>query len=353
MRIALIVPSLHGGGAEFVASQWASYLRAQGDTVTVLATHSQSDDDCEIIIGASFGARLRHLRMRLQQDSFDAILSLAPHWNLLAVMGAMGLKPKPRVLISGRTMEAESLRMGKNKKAEIILAKRLYRLADGFIAISHSTAAEAQAMFGVQNEKIWVIPNPATAKVDQESTVGRRAGIAGGASETLDIVVPGRLVPGKRPWLAINVAVECARTTGRRVCVHFFGRGIEQDLVEHFSHDRVDLVFHGWVDRWFDEAPKPSIVLLASRIEGFANVLVEAASVGLPSVASSRALGVADAIIPGVTGVLTLTDSVSAFARAVIEAEGLPPMDVDRWLAQFSLESSGSKLRQALVAGSG
>lgn len=353
MHVAILVPSLHGGGAEFVASQWAYYLRTGGDKVTVLTTHAPDAEDSEHLPGAWFGARLRHLRKILQREPFDTVLAMAPHWNLLAILATIGLKRSPRILISGRTMEAESRRMGKNKKIEILLAKILYRRADGFIAISHPAAAEAQAMFSISNDKIWVVPNPASAKIKRQSLTVLAPREQHGDSGGLDLVVPARLVAGKRPRLAFEIAVECARISGRTVNLHFFGSGVEEAPMRDIPHlDDVKLLFHGWVEDWYLEAPRPAVVLLPSRIEGFANVLVEAAYAGLPSVASSRAFGVADAMVPGMTGILTLSSSVQDFAHAVIQAEQLEPTAASEWLKRFSLESSGSKLKQAIVGNS-
>ncbi len=53
--------------------------------------------------------------------------------------------------------------------------------------------------------------------------------------------------------------------------------------------------------------------MLSSFVEGFGNVLVEAALVGVPFVSMSRALGVADAIVPGMTGFLCFSDTPAGF----------------------------------------
>lgn len=349
MRIAILVPSMHGGGAEFVASQWASYLEDRGDSVVVLATHPNPGEPCERVHGVWFGERLIHLRKRLQRDSFDLVLALAPHWNLLAIVATRGIKHRPKVVISGRTIETEARRMGSNKAVEMFLARVWYPRADAFVAISHPTAAEAQSFFRIPREKLWVVPNPATAKLDASEALAprpRRSSIAPG--DPLEIVIPGRLVRGKRPLFALEVARHCAELSDRPVTVHFFGKGPEQSALEQASVPGVEVKLHGWVEQWYQEAPRGSVVLLSSQIEGFANVLVEAAAANLPSVACSRALGVADAMVPGVTGILTLTDNADELAAALLEAERLTPsILLSSWLPRFSLQSSGESLRRA------
>ena len=60
------------------------------------------------------------------------------------------------------------------------------------------------------------------------------------------------------------------------------------------------------------------------RDEGSGDELVRAAARGVPSVALSTALGVADGIIPGVTGELALDDDPESVADAVVTAASLP-----------------------------
>lgn len=348
MRIAILVPSLHGGGAEFVAVQWAEYLGSMGDEVTILTTHAPKGSRSVHIRGRWFGERLLSLRGVLKRQRFDIVLSFAPHWNLLAVVSTFAFRGRPTICISGRTIEIEAVRAGNQKRIEITLAKIWYRLADGFIAISHATAAEAQARFGIPVSRIWVVPNPALAKLGEFD--GRPAS-APASGSTLEIAVPGRLTSSKRPRLALSVAQRCATITRRPVRVHFFGSGAEEEAVRRAVPQDIEVVFHGWVEQWFDEVPPGAVVLLPSRLEGFANVLVESAARGFPSVASSRALGVSDAILPGITGSLALTDSIDDFAEAVLEAEDIElGIAAGAWFRRFTPEASGARLRRALVA---
>ncbi len=111
--------------------------------------------------------------------------------------------------------------------------------------------------------------------------------------------------------------------------------------------------FRGWVTAWFDEAAADAVVLLPSVAEGFANVLVEAAAAGIPSVTSSRALGVADAIVPEVTGIFAMDSRPESFAAAVDRARQLTPVDAGAWFSRFAPEHSGTKLLEVISAVTG
>jgi glycosyltransferase involved in cell wall biosynthesis len=88
-----------------------------------------------------------------------------------------------------------------------------------------------------------------------------------------------------------------------------------------------------------DDLPASAVVLLPSPCEGFGNVLVEAAAAGVPSVAISSALGVADAVVPGLTGELALSDDPGDVADAVEKAATLS-VDAGAWLERFSVDNS-------------
>ena len=83
--------------------------------------------------------------------------------------------------------------------------------------------------------------------------------------------------------------------------------------------------------------------------DGGAVVLVEAAAAGYPSVAISGALGVADAIVPGITGELALSADPADIADALLRAADLTLTGIDPWLRRFSIEASGADLERVLV----
>jgi glycosyltransferase involved in cell wall biosynthesis len=356
VKILILVPSLSGGGAEFVAREWATYLVSQGDQVSVALTNPKPEDSIPLSVSTvpASGSLFRvvlGLRAYCRDAHVDAILALMPHWNLLAIVIARSIPAsrRPKVVISGRNM-ARGLRsvFGTKYSVKQWLARRLYRRADAFVAISHPVAAEAIAEYKLDGSAVRVVPNPAMAKVIERGSKDPIArGVRGGG---IDIVVPGRLVPQKRPMLALAAAALLSERTPTEVRVHFFGVGPLEASLQNAATDRgVHAFFHGWRRDWFSEAPAGSVVLLASLAEGFGNVLVEAAGSGLPSVASSRCLGAADAIVPGITGELVGGDSAEDYARGIRRASEITISGIESWLDRFSPGSSGAALREVLL----
>ncbi|WP_084644382.1 glycosyltransferase [Microbacterium gubbeenense] len=354
-HIAILVPSLAGGGAEFVARTWAAGLVERGARVTLLLTHSETEEDVPLgaevveIPSVGFISRLRRLRRVIQQLRPAAVISLMPHWNVLALAATRGIGDV-KVLISGRN--AESVLVGSVSatfRLEIFLARLLYRRTDGYIAISHPVAAEAITKYRIDPQRVWVVPNPATAKISPSLALERRSGRASRKpGNRVILTVPARIVEQKRPVIAVRVAKILAGR-GLDVEVHYFGDGNLRELVQaEADRAAVPVRFHGWVNEWFLECDKDSVVLLPSVAEGFGNVLVEAAAVGVPSVATSQALGLADAVVAGVTGELTIDADVEGFADAVERAMALPPIAEEGWLERFSPGTSTDLLVESI-----
>jgi glycosyltransferase involved in cell wall biosynthesis len=348
LRVGLVVPSLKGGGAEFVALQWASYLQRTGHIVTVITTH---DPDARLpditvvpIAAPSFVSRVAYLRRHVEQAGYDVLIGLMPHWNLLVLLSTLGMSDGPATIISGRNVEAPLRRVhGASYRAELALCRLVYPRAHAYVAISHPVAAEAISRYRLDPAQVWVVPNPATGK-DPAPRPGAPAGRVE-EGRTVTLTVPARLVRQKRPDLAVKAAAVLRADHGIDASVEFFGRGPEEVLVREVAADLdVPIRLHGWVDAWFDEAAPDAVVVLPSVAEGFGNVLVEAAAAGIASVASSQALGVADAVVPNVTGVLTMGAHPDELAAAVVAAMALGSVSAPAWLARFSPEESGQHL---------
>jgi glycosyltransferase involved in cell wall biosynthesis len=355
MRVLIAIPSLSGGGAEFVAEQWARHLVHEGDDVTVYLTHPESADtapDGVSLVKARpghFVMQARDLERHLKDNPTDVVLGLMTYSNLLSIVATRLLGGnRPRVIISERTL-AHAPQTGRRVsiKSKRLLAQRLYRYADLFVAISHPVGAESIAEYRLSPERVLVVPNPSYAKAKARHS---RRNVQTFDANCLDIIVPARLVAVKRPLIAVDVAASVSAAFPGDVRLHFFGVGpLHDEIVSRARQANVDVVMHGWIHNWFEHCPAGSVVLVTSIVEGFSNVLVEAAATGLRSVAASRCLGVADAVVPGITGELTSGNSAEDYAAAILAMSREPVRDVESWLERFSLENSGRILRDAFL----
>ncbi|TNM61076.1 glycosyltransferase family 4 protein [Streptomyces sp. NP160] len=352
--ITFVVTSLHGGGAEAVGRAWMGWLASRGHRVRVLATsrkqapgHLPEGVQLDHLVGGH-AQKVAQLRRELTQQPCDVVLAMQSYPNLVAVAAATALRrpQRPAVLVSERNLVTPGLvgaRIGHRAKHQ--LTRMAYPRADRVIAISHPVAAELLAGAGVSPERCVVVANPAAAL-----TSGRPARRGAGGGGTLEVVLAHRMVRQKRPLLAVAAVAELVRR-GRPARLVLFGDGPLAGDVDRAAREAgVELEARGWVEDWTGECSEGSVHLLASAREGFGNVLVEAAVAGIPSVAVSGALGVADALVPGITGQLALESTPTALADALEEASRLR-LDADvvgAWAERFSLRSSGTALEKVI-----
>lgn len=336
LKVMFLGPSLDGGGAERVMRAWYHGLVRAGYECLMVATDQAAEPMTPDVTRAPgrflFGSKALTVRRRMQRFRPDIVFAAMPAWNLLAVLLSRSHRGLgPRVVISLHTIAAISSRdLPRRQRAVQSVAARLYPLADACVAVSPAVAGEAVSRFKVRPERLWLIPNPVLVSPPPASAVARVR-----PTESVTLVLPARLVAHKRPHVLLAVA-EVLRGQGAKADVLFIGDGPLRAELEQSAKDRgITATFIGWTDPWQPAAPADSVLVLPSAVEGFGNVLVEAASVGIPSVANARALGVSAALVNGVTGVVVDDNTPKSLAVGVLAAMNLPMSDVRGWLAQF------------------
>lgn len=351
MKIGIVVPKLAGGGAEYVAREWATYLSNAGLDILVITTERVEEPTkypfrVLQLAPASFTGRIRSLRRVVDSEDLAALVGLMPYWNLLVLAaGNLSLSRRIRVVISSHTIESNyGVRRRRSFAVQMILARMGYRFADALLASSHAVAAEAVARYGISRERLWVIPNPVFPRqFNKKHPGGERL-----AGQPVALVVPGRLVDQKRPGLAIDVAQALGRHWGSPPEVVFVGEGPAIEATRQKAREAaISAVFRNWEPDWTSVVPAGAVVLLPSMLEGFGNVLLDAAAAGLPVVVSSKALGVADALLPGITGELVSGDSVSDYVNGVLAVSRNVVPDslvIEAWLNRFTRDNSGEQL---------
>lgn len=362
MHVAIFIPALHGGGAEFVARRWIHEMDALGYNVTVYTY------DCDQpVVELPEAVRVRRfdppsqamryvllplwLHRRISKDRPDVVLSLLTYSNVVALLTWLAFDQSTvSLVISERNMpslQAKSVSM--KERFTYRLARRLYARATGVIAISHPVAGDLASAFHVKPERLYVVPNPVITS-DAEAEVPAVTSLT---SLSLHVLYVGRLVEQKRPRLFLAV-LKVLEQQGIEAYGTVIGEGPLREVLERESATKgLHVSFTGWQEPWWTAVHDADCLLLTAKFEGLANVLVEAAAADIPCVASSRAVGVADAIVPGITGELAMTDNPNDLAAAVLQvsARARPSaLGVQAWLAHFSTKSSTASLVAALDA---
>lgn len=344
--IRILVEKLQGGGAEDVVVGWAVGLAELGQSVEigVLAGRTESRFDAELSDAGvkiihlcaderpSLRERLRATKTFMKSVDEGVVISVLTMQNLMALV----LRPKSDVLLLCTEHNVPSILLrsqGLSQRIQLLIARRMYRRADLVGGVSHAVLTDLRSNFSIPSERLVLLRNPILPDIRPTPDV---------SIESLELMVPGRLVPQKTPLFALDIADEAAKSV-QKVRIAFVGDGpLEAEIRERAKSSLADVRILPWRDDWMMYAEKGSIALLPSDVEGFGNVLVKAASAGIKCVVPASALGTGDAIVPGVTGEIASRRSVESFVRALKRVRNTRA-EIS-WERQFTVREAATEL---------
>jgi glycosyltransferase involved in cell wall biosynthesis len=292
VKIALLVSSMHSGGAERVAATLCNAWARRGDEVTLVATYS-GRGECHYpladgvrlvyladLAGGSrgavlgYGARLLALRRLLRRQGPDVVVSFLTNVNINAILATRGLGIP--LIVCERT---DPLASADHSTLTRLACRLLYPLAD-IVTVQTESVADRLRAYIPKARRIDVVPNPVSdALLDVRRAECRRP--------RRRLLAIGRLSPEKQFNQLIDVYAGLAGAHPD-VDLWIWGEGPLRRELEG-QVDRLGLrgrVFlPGRTESPWAEMARGEIVVLTSAYEGFPNVMLEAMAIGLPCVA--------------------------------------------------------------------
>lgn len=226
------------------------------------------------------------------------------------------------------------------------VAPRIYRRSR-YLTVSECTRAELAGQ-GIDPARVTVAYNGTPAPVPS----------AAARSGTPRVVVLGRLVPHKRVEIVIHAAA-ALRDRFPDLAVDIVGQGWWAGelaaLARRLGVEDI-VTFHGFVDEQAkaDLLARAWVGALPSVKEGWGLSVVEAASHGTPSVAFSRAGGLAESILDGQTGVLVDGDEdayIAALADLLADRTRCAALGrrARAYASQFSWDDTAATFSRVLL----
>ncbi len=323
MRIAFVIFSLSGGGAERVASTLVNYWANAGDQVTLVTIDSSDSDfyslDSRVMRIAldlrrrsrnwaefvrNNVQRVRHLRKVIRACEPDVVVSFLDTTNVLVLLASLGLGVP--IVVSERT----DPRRHSLSRIPRWLRRLVYPLAGGLVVQTHDVGSWARQI--VCGEAVYVIPNPvAQLPADfcrSDETKRRRTAIAIGRIDFF------------KGFDLLLAAFACCSEKHPDWSLRIIGDGPERERLTMLAAElglehrfRLD----GIVKEPNSILHEADLFVLSSRYEGFPNALLEAMACGLPVISFDCPSGPREIIRDGIDGVLVPPGDVEALANAM------------------------------------
>lgn len=316
-KIVFVISQLYGGGAERVTAALVNEMCKDRTLEMHLITYKQDENkdyfvDKKIIrhtmemkedgrIGAIF-SRIAFLKNTIAKIDPCCVISLdGPRVVTLLTMSMIGSKI-PLILSErnapDRYPETKVLRAMRNFS---------YTLCDGIVF--QTNEAKEYFPFYIKKKGI-VISNPITGNLPT-----RFEGI-----REPRIVNYCRLDSQKNLDLLIDSFADIADDFPHYT-LHLYGDGPEKSKLERKIQEMKlseKVILHGYSECIYDEILKASLFVSSSNYEGISNSMLEAISLGIPSICTDcPAGGARETIINGVNGILVPTGNKTEMTKAM------------------------------------
>lgn len=351
-KLMLVVPSLMGGGAEKVAATLCQSFRQTYPEIDILLVcfSGKSTFSLPHVRVFSLAARERSnpiattfkfckiilaLSRIIRRESPRTILTFMDYANVATVLAGVLAGSGSRIVLSVHTRpSAQTRELAADiwERAVGFLIGRTYNRADAVIAVSKAVGDDLADNFAVERHRLRVVPNPVDLKQIADLT---------GAEVPEDIFsdgVPvilavGRLSREKGHDLLLHAFARARASFAVRLVI--VGEGREEASLRKLSLALGidgDVVFLGYQANPFKYMARSTLFVLPSTYEGFALVLVEAMTCGLPVVATRSYQGIEEIVEPGETGLLVEVGDEEALTAAILRLLG--DADLRRSLAE-------------------
>lgn len=337
--VVLFLPDLNGGGAErAVVNLLKSWVEIESDFQPILVLRrkigpylDEIPKEVEVIeIGtARCGLTATVLTVfllsrLLKQFRPLAVVSFLSHPSVAAAKFIARSKCILLASIQNPVeMSGRDLAKGMLGKFSWMIRRQIiaisFRWTDRFLPITIGIGKELQSRFSIDEERIDVVPNSVEIPQHLESIPEPPALAALRAVGVPTLVTAGRLVRQKGYDILIE-AMRILRDGGVEFKLVVLGDGeLKQSLVSQVKKNNLQssIFFLGFQKSPGSYFANADLFVLASRYEGFGNVIIEALACGCPVVSTDAPYGPSDILMGNEYGVLVPTERPDLLAEAI------------------------------------
>lgn len=327
-RVAILLPNLHGGGAERMRVQLATAWLELGIEVEFVLLRKEGallasvpPQATVVELGVSqFRDAIRPLVGYLRSRRPTVLLAALWPLTVIAVLAGRLARVESRVVVSEHAILSLAY-ASRGAAHRLLLRSSLavgYRFADARIGVSRGTVADVSQLAGMSKALFQVVHNPAA---------GGTNGTPPAAAEVLAhiqgplILSVGTLKAVKNHALLIDAFAKVNPALEATLCI--LGEGSTRGALEQQIRTlglRGRVLLPGFFADTRPFYARANAFVLSSNHEGFGNVLVEALEYGLPIVSTDCPAGPREILDDGKYGQLVPVGNADALCRAIVDA---------------------------------
>ncbi|MDZ8054930.1 MAG: glycosyltransferase [Aulosira sp. ZfuVER01] len=362
-RLAIFVPTLHGGGAERAMLNLACGFSQQGIPVDLVMLRvegpylSQLPPEVRVVnlgggrLWQCFPALVRYLL----REQPPVMLSTLDDTNIAALWARRLAGNKTRLVVNVQNTISQDAKNATQLKTRVMphFVRRFFPWADAVVPVSYGVV-EDLVQIGVSQKRIQVIPNPVISPTVFDKAQEAIAHPWFSDDQPPVILGVGRLNQQKDFPTLIRAFAQLRQQ--RRVRLVILGEGEERSTIEALIKElqlENDVDLPGFVDNPYAYMARSAVFVLSSLFEGLPSVLIEAMAAGASVVATNCPSGPLEILENGRYGRLVPIGNFEAMAAAIAATLDNPlSLDVLRQRSQeFSLERSLAEYAKVLQIG--
>ena len=352
LHIALLFPSLEGGGVQRALINLAMGLKQSGLSVDLVVGKAAGPFNelvpAEVRIielgGNGMLGRIPMLIRYLRKERPDCLMSAQYHVNLTAILARWLAGTKTPLVISEHNDIQSVYKNAQSLKDRLStrLTPYLYPFADRIVAVSQGVATSLSNWTKIPTSRINIIYNPLVHK-----------GLLASAQESANhswfepgqppvILAVGRLEPQKDFITLLKAFDLLHKKSPARLLILGDGgqrRWIEEQVAKMKLAEFVQMP--GYAANPYAFMSRAAVFVLASAWEGFPSVLVEAMACGCPLVSTDCPSGPNEILEAGRWGRLVPVGQANALSNAIFETLNAPKISgLSEAAARFSIDNA-------------
>ena len=317
-NIALIIPTLSGGGAERIAANLSIYLSDRFNVYIIIykKTENPYPYQGEILelnlpfvfyyLTSLIRVLLRHHKLKRIKEKYDidVTISFLAGPNIANILS----RGKGKTVVSVRDFKSEQ--KGYLSKIINVLIKLLYNKSDTIITVSQGVSEDLSSKYRISKNKIETIYNPLSISSICKRKEERIEDAWQTIFENPMIITAGRLVPVKCQWSLIRAFFNL-KEKRKNLQLAILGEGPLKDSLKALTENygiQESVHFLGFRENPYQFLNRSLVFVLPSLSEGFGNVIVEALACSIPVISTDCPAGPREILTGKSTFDYTLTD---------------------------------------------